>query len=267
MAEITAAIDEAAANDLFDTAIASIPTLSDSGTGSLGPFVASYSVTATLANGDIDLIVPDTVRVTDLRLNWHLSLSFGFDLSTILPDFCLPRICIPIPCVGTVCTPRICIDWPTLTIPVSFGDFLEATVDLGLDANLVGSEWVAEAVLLGIPSLSFGATSAALLLAIGAAATPILLLVPFIGPFLAIAVNAILAAIAVAGVTGFLGPILTPFLAGLRVEVYRQPVSFEVLPAESAVDPRVDILIDAIGVEVQHNGTEDELVLTADISA
>jgi hypothetical protein len=57
--------------------------------------------------------------------------------------------------------------------------------------------------------LQFGATSAALLLAIGAAATPILLPIPFIGPFLAITVNAILAAIAVAGVTGFLGPIIT----------------------------------------------------------
>jgi hypothetical protein len=91
--------------------------------------------------------------------------------------------------------------------------------------------------------------------------------VPFIGPFLAIAVNAILAAIAVAGVTGFLGPIISPFLSGLQVELYKQPVNFVVLPAESAVDPQVDVTIDTLTVQVQHNPPEDELVLTADISA
>jgi hypothetical protein len=159
------------------------------------------------------------------------------------------------------------VDWPTVTIPVTFGDFLEADVDLGLSITQVGGNWEVKAVVQGVPSLQFGATSAALLLAISAAATPILLAVPFIGPFLAIAVNAILAAIAVAGVTGFLGPIISPFLSGLQVELYKQPVNFVVLPAESAVDPQVDVTIDTLTVQVQHNPPEDELVLTADISA
>lgn len=267
MAEIIAAVDEQGANDLFDAAIASLPTLSDSGSGSLGPFTAGYSVTGTLSNGTIDLVAPGTIGVTDLRLDWHIALSFRFDLSTVLPDFCLPQVCVRIPCVGRVCTPRICIDWPTIPISVSFGDFVEADVDLGLAITDTGAEWLVEAQFQAIRRLQFGPTSALLLVAIGAAATPILLLVPFIGPFLAIAVNAILAAIALAGVTGFLGPILTPFVSGLRVEVYRQPKQFVVLPAESAVDPQVDIHLDAIGAEVQHNGSEDELVLTADISA
>lgn len=118
----------------------------------------------------------------------------------------------------------------------------------------------------GHPSLQFGATSAALLLAIGAAVTPILLAIPFIGPFLAIAVNAILAAIAIAGVTGFLGPIITPFVSGLHIPIYEQAQSFEVLPASSAVDPKVDIVLDLVAADVQHNAPEDELVLTADIS-
>jgi hypothetical protein len=38
------------------------------------------------------------------------------------------------------------------------------------------------------------------------------------------------------------------------------------LPAAGPVDPKVDIRIDAVDAVVAHNGTEDELVLTADIS-
>ena len=266
MAEITAALDEPGANTLLDTAIGTLPPQSKSGSGSLGPFVASYSVTATLTNGDVDLIPPDIIRIVDLRVDWDLDLSFGFDLSTILPDFCLPRICIDIPCVGEVCTPRICVDWPTITIPVSFGDFVKATGDFRLDISLAGGVWKVQAVIVGIPNLQFGATTALLLAAIGAAATPILLAIPFIGPFLAIAVNAILLAIGIAGVTGFLGPILTPFVSGLKIPIYEQPQLFQILPAESPVDPKVDITIDLIAAAVAHNGAEDELVLTADIS-
>jgi hypothetical protein len=267
MAEITAAVDEQAANALFDLAIGAIPTQFRSGAGNLGPFVATYSVSADLTNGDIDLIPPGTIRIDDLRVDWQLSFSFGIDLSSFLPDFCLPQVCVDIPCVGQVCTPTICIDWPTISVPVSFGDFVKADLDLGLSITQVGGDWEVRAVVQGVPNLQFGATTAALLLAVGAAVTPVLLAVPFIGPFLAIAVNAILAGIALAGVTGFLGPIISPFVAGLSVEVYKQPVQFVVLPAESAVDPEVNVTIDLITADVQHNAPEDELVLTADISA
>jgi len=267
MAEIIAALDEQGANTLLDTTIGTIPPQSRSGSGSLGPFVASYSVVATLTNGDVDLIPPDIIRLVDLRVDWDLDLSFGFDLSSILPDFCLPQICIDIPCVGEVCTPRICIDWPTISIPVSFGDFIKATGDFRLDISLVGGIWKVQAVVVGIPNLQFGATTALLLAAIGAAATPILLAIPFIGPFLAVAVDAILLAIGIAGVTGFLGPILTPFVSGLKIPIYEQPKLFQILPAESPVDPQVDITIDLIAAAVAHNGAEDELVLTADVSA
>jgi len=267
MPEIIAALDEKGANKLLDKAIADMDPLGDSGSGNLGPFVAGYSITATLTNGDVDLIPPDTIRIVDLRLDWSLDLSFGLDLGSILPEFCLPQVCVDIPCVGTVCTPEICVDWPTITIPVSFSDYLKATVDLQLAISLVGGQWKVEAVVLAVPNLQFGPTSAALLAAIGAAATPILLAVPFIGPFLAMAVDIILAIIAIAGVTGFLGPIITPFISGLRIGLYEQSQVFEVLPATSPVDPKVDIVIDVVKAEVQHNGLEDELVLTADISA
>ena len=266
MAEIIAAVDETAANTLLDTAIALIPPQSASGSGNLGPFVASYAVSATLANGDVDLIPPDIIRLVDLRVNWSIHLSFSFDLSSILPDFCLPRVCVRIPCVGRVCTPRICIDWPTITIPVSFSDFIKATGDFRLDISLVGGQWKVQAIIVGVPNLQFGATSALLLVAIGLAATPVLLAIPFIGLFLAAAVNAILAAIGIAGVTGLLGPIITPFVSGIKIPIYKQPKLFQVLPIEGPADPAVGITIDMVAAKIETTG-EDELVLTADISA
>jgi hypothetical protein len=149
---------------------------------------------------------------------------------------------------------------------VPFSDFVKATGDFRLDITLSGGIWRVQALVVGLPNLQFGATTALLLAAIGAAVTPILLAVPFIGPFLAIAVNAILLAIGIAGVTGLLGPILTPFISGIKIPIYQQPQLFEVLPAESAIDPQVTITLDKITAEVAHTGTEDELILTADVS-
>jgi hypothetical protein len=123
-----------------------------------------------------------------------------------------------------------------------------------------------EAEIVGIPSLSFGPATAALLTAIGLAITPLLLAIPFIGPFLALAVSLILAAIGIAGLTGLLGPMLTPFLSGRRFEIYKQPKLFQLLPAEGPFDPPVNFNIDSVKAVVSHNAPEDELVLTADIS-
>lgn len=265
MSEITAAIDENAADQLFDTAIGLIPTQSASGTGSLGPFVASYNASASLAGGDVDLIAPGTVRITDFTLNWNVGFSFGIDLSTILPDFCLPQVCVNIPCVGRVCTPEICIDWPTVTVPVSLSDFVRVTADFGISVTQTGGNWEVEAVIQGVPNLQFGATTAALLAAIGLAVTPILLSIPFLGPFLAVAVNVILLSIGIAGLTGLLGPILSLFVSGLRIPVYKQPVNFLALSASGPNDPAVFITLDSVGAEITSDG-EDELVLTVDIS-
>jgi hypothetical protein len=266
MSEITAALDEGAANQLLGIAVAALPPFTSSGSNSLGPFVAGYSITGTLSSGVVDLIAPDIIRIADLKLNWQLSLSFSFDLSTILPDFCLPQICVTIPCIGRVCTPRICIDWPTISIPVSFGDFVKATADFTPSITLNAGVWHIDAVVQGVPNLQFGAATAGLLAAIGLAATPVLLAIPFLGPFLAIAVNGILLAVGIAGVTGFLGPIISPFVSGLKIPIYTQPQLFEVLPNEGPFDPKVLIKIDALGATVQSTN-EDELVLTADVSS
>lgn len=265
MSEITVAIDEQAADQVFDTAIGLIPTQSASGSGNLGPFFATYSALASFAPGDVDLIAPGTIRIENFRVNWSLNFSFGVDLSDILPDFCIPQVCVDIPCVGEVCTPEICIDWPTITVPVSFSDFVVATADFGISITQSGGFWRVEAVVQGVPNLQFGATTAALLAAIGLAITPILLAIPFIGPFLAIAVNAILLGIGIAGVTGFLGPIITPFVSGLRIPVYNQPVTFQALAAAGPADPAVFITLDDVDAFITSD-TEDELVLTVEIS-
>lgn len=266
MSDITTAIDENAADQFFDTAIGLIPTQSTSGSGSLGPFVANYSASASFAGGDVDLIPPGTVRIDDFTVNWSLSFSFGIDLSTILPDFCLPQVCVDIPCVGEVCTPEICIDWPTVSVPVpTFSDFIKGSADFGISITQTGGVWRVEAVVQGVPNLQFGLTTAALLAAIGLAITPVLLAIPFIGPFLAIAVNAILLSIGIAGLTGFLGPILTPFVSGMKIQIYNQPVNFQALSAIGPNDPAVFITLDTVNAAIISDG-EDELVLTVDVS-
>ncbi len=266
MSEITAAVDEVTANNLFATIVGGIGTQTASGSSNLGPFGVSYSASATPVPGTVDLIPPSTIRIDNFRLNWSVSCSFQLRLGDFLPEIHIPQICIRIPCVGRVCTPRIDITWPTITIPVSFGDFLLATVDLGVGFGLVGSDWVVEGVVQGIPNLQWGPGTAAALTAIGAAVALAVAWVPLIGPFVAGLVLAVTAAIGVAGLTGWLGPILTPFIAGMRFEIYRQPALFEVLPASGPFDPAVHVRIDAVTADIQHNAPEDELVLGIDIS-
>jgi hypothetical protein len=266
MAEITAALDEAGANDLFDAAIATVVVPTQGGSGNLGPFIATYSAGGSFVNGNVDLIAPGTVRIQNLRFNWFVNLSFGVDLGAILPEFCLPRACVDIPCVGRVCTPRICIDWPTITVPVSLSDWVEATADFGFDITLGGGVWRVRLVVQNVSQLQFGPATFGMLLLIAAAVTPILLAIPFIGPFLAIAADAIILAIGIAGLTGFLGPIISPFISGLSIPVYEQPQHFQVLPAAGPVDPPVFVTLDAVSAGVQSTD-EDELVLGIDISA
>lgn len=268
MAEITAALDEAGANTLLAATLSSLPPLSQGGSGHLGPFAASYGVVGTFAGGAVDLIAPGTVRIQDLRVNWTANVTLSIDLSTILPDFCLPQVCVDIPCVGRVCVPpvRICVDWPTISVPLTLSDFVEATADLGFDVQRSGGAWHVDLIVQNVPTLRFGPGTAALLAVIAAAVTPLLLAIPFLGPFLAIAVNAILLAIGVAGITGLLGPILSPFISGLRIPIYTQPQAFQVVPAAGPLDPAVFITLDAVSAAVQ-SSDEDELVLVIDISA
>lgn len=266
MTDITAAADEVAADTLLHAAQSALGTQSSSSSGSLGPFNASWGASASFSEGTIDLIPPDIVRIADCKMNYSLNFTLTFDLSSIIPDFCLPRVCIPTP-FGRVCTPRICIDWPEVNIPVSFSDFVKFTADFRFNVFLnPSSEWQVDAVIVGVPFLQLTAAATAILAAIGLGAAAVLAVIPFIGPLLAGAVLLITATIGIAGLTGWLGALLTPFVSGLAFTVYKQPRNFPVLPAAGPFDPAVDVLLDSVAVAVDGSAGEDELVLTVEIS-
>jgi hypothetical protein len=261
--DVIAAIDEGGANELIQDAEATLGTVSDSGSGSLGPFTANWNASASFSGGNVDLIAPHTIRIANVRMDYTVGFSFSFDLSSIIPDFCLPRVCIPTP-FGSICTPRICIDWPTITIPVSHSSFVNFSADFNPSVTLSGGVWRVDLVVADVPFLQLGPAAAAIIVAIGAAAALALAPIPFIGPLLAIAVVAITAAIGVAGTLGLLGPILTPFVSGLRFNVYNQPQLFEILPAAGA-DAAVSLTLTAVTAAVASTD-EDELVLSIDFN-
>ncbi|MEO5679389.1 MAG: hypothetical protein ABIS47_06950 [Acidimicrobiales bacterium] len=263
MAEIIAAIDEVGANDLFDTAIGTIGTLSSSGADTLGPFGVGYAVSGSFVNGDVDLIAPDTVKIDHLRFNWNVDLTLSLDLSFL--DFCLPQVCVDIPCVGQVCTPTICFSFPTISVTVPLSDFVEVSADLGLAFGLSGGVWKVEVVVQGVSQLQFGPATAGMLLVLGSAVSVAVLAIPILGLIAAPIVAAIFVGIGVAGLTGLLGPIISPFISGLRIPVYSRDQHFQVLPAAGPNDPAVFITIDDVRARVDSTD-EDELVLTAEIS-
>jgi hypothetical protein len=266
MSDITLAADEIAATRLVHDAETIFGTQSKSGSGSLGPFVASYGVSASFTGGSVVLKTPNIIELNNIHLNYSLNLSFGIDLNDFLPSFCLPQVCIDIPCVGNVCTPTICISWPTISFPFSYSDFVDFTGDFQLLPHLSGSTWLIDIRIVSIPTLSISAAAAALLTALGLALGAVLSAIPFVGPFLAIVVEAILAAVGIAGITGLLGPLLTLFVSGLTFNIYKHPQVQQVLPSSGPHDPAVSIKITALDCVVQQTD-KAELVATASIAA
>jgi hypothetical protein len=266
MADIIAVADETAATNMVRAAESAVGTLSRSGSSSLGPFNLSWNVSAFLANGNIDLRVPNIIRIANGELHFTLNFNFLIDLNSFLPHFCLPRICIRIPFIGRVCTPRICISWPTIPIPVSHSGVVTFTADFSLNPHLDGSNWKIDLIFLGLPFLGLDAVSTAIIAAIGLAVSAAALAIPFIGPFLAAGILLITGVFSVGALTGLLGPILTPFISGTTFNIYNQPRLFQVAPAAGAIDPAVNIKLDNITATVQ-SSDEDELVIAVDISA
>jgi hypothetical protein len=260
MSDIIAAADQTAATTLLHDAEATLGTLSKSGGGSLGPFVANYSASVSFSGGSVDLIPPNIIQLADCNVNYSLNFSFGIDLNDFLPSFCLPQICI----FGW-CTPKICISWPTVTIPISFSDTLTITGDFTVSAAQVGPNWIVSITIQSVPLLQFGAGTAALLAVIAAAVTAAVIWIPFIGPFLAGLADLVIAAIGIAGLTGLLGDIITPFISGLTFTLPPLPAKMLVLPAGGPTDPEVDVTITALGAAVQASD-KNELVLSASIA-
>jgi hypothetical protein len=265
MSDIVAVADETAATNMVRAAEAALGPQSRSGSDSLGPFTVGWNASATLANGNIDLISPNVIRIANGELHFTVGFSLSIDLNSFLPNFCLPRVCVRIPFLGRICTPTICISWPTITIPISHSGVVTFTADFSLNPHLVGSNWLIDLVILGVPFLGLDAVSVLILTAIGTAISLAALAIPFIGPFLAAAVALITATIGVAALTGLLGAILTPFISGTTLTIYNQPRLFPVLPASGALDPAVNVNLDAITAAVQSTD-EDELVIGVDIS-
>lgn len=265
MPDIVAAIDETAAQVIVTRSVGSLPALSNGGAGTLGPFGASWSATASFSGGTVDLIPPptDVIRISNCRLDYSVTLTLSVDLSFL--NFCLPRVCVPTPW-GPICTPRVCVTFPTISIPVTHSSFLLFSGDFRLNTLLTGGQWLVNIVVVGVPSLTLGSAAIALLGAIGAAVALAVSLVPGIGPLLALAVAAIMGLITVAAATGLLGGLLTPFVTGLTFTVYRQPQLFQVIPP-SPPDPAVSVNLDSVSAAIVTDGVEDELVINVDISA
>jgi hypothetical protein len=265
MADVTLACDQTAATRLVHDAETIFGTQSKSGSGSFGPFVASYGASVFFSGGSVALQTPNIIALDDIHLNYSLNLSFGIDLNSFLPNFCLPQVCVDIPCVGTVCTPTICISWPTISIPFSYSDFIDFSADFQVLPHLSGSTWLIDIRIVSVPNLSISPAAAAILAALGLALGAVLAPIPFIGPFLAVAVEAILAGIGIAGITGLLGPLLTLFVSGLTFTIYKQPQVQQVLPASGPHDPAVSIKITALDCVVQQTD-KAELVATGSIA-
>jgi len=266
MSDIQVAVDEVQAGQLVSDAQALLGTQSRSGSGSLGPFTASWSASAGFSGGSVDLRAPDIVRISNMNMNFTVGIGLSIDLNDFLPRLCIPRICIPIPFLPDICTPRICLPpWPTIPVgPVNHSGTVNFTTDFRLLASQSGSNWNVAIQIVNIPSLSLDAISALIVTGLIGAVSLALLAVPFIGPLLALAVATIGAVIGVAAVTGLLGPILGLFLNGLSFDVYQQPQVQQVLPNMGPNDPAVSIRISALSAQVLVSD-EDELVLDADI--
>jgi hypothetical protein len=133
MTEIIAAIDEGAANTFLGTVIGALPALSDSGSGNLGPFVASYSVSATVS---VSLPFSDFVEAdADFRLQFGLSggmwnvsavvvglptLRFGIATGALLAaiGLALTPVLLAIPFIGPLLGPILTPFISGIVIPI-----------------------------------------------------------------------------------------------------------------------------------------------------
>ena len=260
--DILAAADETAVTKLLHDAELALGPQATSGAGSLGPFSASYNASVTFTGGSVTLSPPNVVHVHNVHLNYSLHFSFSLDLNKFLPHFCLPQVCINT-FFGRICTPKICLSWPTITVPVNYSDTVVFSSDFAIVPHLVGAQWWVDLTIIGFPNINLSPTAAAILSGLGLALGAVLLAVPFIGPFLAGLVVLLLNTIAIAGVTGLLGPIVSVFVSGLTFNVYKQNKHFQVLPP-SGGDPAVFVDINALAALVESTD-KNEFLVKADI--
>ena len=265
MPDIIVAADEVAATKLVHDAEATLGFLTaPPGSGSFGPFTATWGAAATLAKGHVNLIAPDVIRITDCELHYSVNFTFSIDLDSFLPHFCLPRVCIPIPFDGRLCTPRICINWPTISVPLSHSGVVKFTADFTLKVHLSGGNWLVNIVIDGIPSLQIDAEAAAILAATGIA-FGLLLAHPLHRPVPGAGGGGDPGGDRGRRRDGVARPDPDAVRLGLDVQHLYAAAALHGLAASLPLDPAVKITLDAITAAVV-TSDEDELVLTADIS-
>lgn len=266
MDDLLVAVDETAATNMVRAGQTFLGSMTRSGTSNIGPFGTTWTATANLVGGAVELQEPDIIRIANMTMNFSLGFSFEIDLSDILPDFCIPQVCLPIPFLPDICTPEICVNWPTIDVgPINHSGDVDVTGDFKILTTLDSTHWNVDVEIVDIPNLSLDAVSTGIIVLITASVALALLAVPFIGPFLALATGVLAATFGVAAITGWLGPILSLFLAGLTFPIYRQPAVQEVLPSSGPFDPSFAIRLVNLDASVQ-SSDEDELILIADIA-
>ena len=124
MSDGTLALSEAGLTILLQRALDG-PQVAN-GSGSWGPFVASYNVNLNVSGGAVEIPDPTlpggpVVRLSEVVVQGTVGGSVGLDLGAVLPAICIPpfKVCVPVDFWGdTVCLPQACVNWPTISIPI-----------------------------------------------------------------------------------------------------------------------------------------------------
>jgi hypothetical protein len=262
-------IDNPQTNTLVLAAAAKflVPLPHDGG-GNLGPFGVRWHTEVSFGLKGTQLVAPNSIRFNDGEIDFHIDLTLTADLNRILPELCLPQVCTPDFFGIQICSPSICIPWPTISFPISYSASTKFTVQADFDIHKDASNWVVDILVPknGIKSLQIDTLTAALLELIGTFAAVALLEVPFIGPFLFLAVEVIVSTIAVTGALGFLQDVLTPFLTEMKFHLYTHSEVLQVLPADPPLDPTpVNVLLQNVQTIVRQQGNNTFFDLSAEI--
>jgi len=266
---LIAAVDEKGAEKIVAGLVSGL-----SGSKSGSEYGFSYSFAWELFPGGFELVdAGDIIRLREWDIHTDISFGWSFDLSDILPDFCLPRVCVKIPFVGRVCTPRVCIDWPTIGFTISLPTIVsEVSVDFSVtvEHDVPASQWVIKGLVnpftVDIDIIDLADTAKELF---EDTLGNVLSQIPGIGPFLTDAIAWILGTVldAIDDLFEFLMTAISDSLGlhpvlSIGFELHRVNEIFE-LVAASGPEPAVTVRITSLDAEIT---SDKELVASADIA-
>lgn len=266
---LVAAIDEDGAEAIVSGLVTG---LSGSTSGSASGF--SYSVAWEFFPGQFELVdANDIIRLREWDVHTDISLGWEYDLSELLPDFCVGGGCVDLGWFGEVCLPEICIDWPEIDVDFTLPTIVsEVSVDfsVAVEYDAGANQWVIKGAVnpltLDIDVVDLADTIAQLFEdTLGDVVNDI----PGIGPYLEQVISAILSALLdifddlgeslLTALSDSLG--LHPLLA-VGFELHRVDEVFEIVPA-AGPEPAVTVRITDMDVDITH---DKELVVSADIA-